>query len=599
MLRIFSENEYCADIVIGDAADENERYAAEELRKYLCKITGVAPQIVTETDNEGRSAVYVGETRFTTESFAKNAPDLKADGFVIRSSEKGLILSGKKNIYSGAGTIYAVYDFLESFLGVRFYAFDEEKVPLLNEIRIGDTALEKNPHFDVRQPLFASTRRHSDFTAKMRIKDDYAPAPGGGLRPLWAGELCHNYFSLVPKEKYEKQHPEWFNEKNYQLCYSQTGSIAVMVESLKKRICENPHSVFFAVSQNDTPDPCDCPECRKAYEKYGQTGAMIRYVNLAARQIDAFVQEKFPGRKVYLVVCAYLFSLHPPVVKTDTGYAPIDPSVVPEKNVWVFFTTISYCHYHRLNDASCEWNSGFCDDFFGWKSLVGERLLVWNYAANYAHYLYPFFNWNASAENYRFFYRNGVRYILEHGACECEFVELEDLRTYVTCKLLWDTDADAASLAEEFIDAYYKRAAGCVKAYLRKLGEHFACTDAEKGYHLRTYHLPESMFSAETFPKKFIDECLLLFAKALREAEKSGRNKITVKKRVMRVFMSLKYLIAINYDAYYASGKEQFFDDFVTDLRFCGIKKYKEHWPDEDTIDGLRKAGMEGKLLDY
>ncbi|MCQ2399918.1 MAG: DUF4838 domain-containing protein, partial [Clostridia bacterium] len=407
---------------------------------------------------KSQNRIFVGKHDSSCGFFKEIYEDLRQDGFCIITFQSDLYIFGNDNVFSRSATLYGIYEFLEKYIGVKFYSFDEEFVPKKKRFRTSGIDVRVNPDFEIRQPLYASTRRHPEFTAKMRIKDCYCPnVPGGSLSPMWGTGLGHNFFSLIPPDKYKDEHPEWFDlePEHRQLCFSQPSLNAELVTVLKQKIAEKRDAEYFALSQEDTTTPCQCEKCRRSYEKYGVSGTMIRFVNSVAEEIEKWRKIACPNRKVYLVTFAYLFSIKPPVVKIKGGgFKPIDESCVPKENVYVFFTTIDFCFYHDLLDKRCEWNKDFKDEFDGWHYLVGDRMFVWNYGINYKHYMYPFWNFGSIASNYRYFKKNGVKHLLEHGQCESEFVEMAELRTYVSSKLMWNTRLSVKKLIREFVKAY-------------------------------------------------------------------------------------------------------------------------------------------------
>lgn len=586
-------------LVVPQKSTDIDRYAAEELKKYLSAALNINADIVEEEPTI-KNGIFIGKTKQTMEAYSDEYYRLNQDEFIIKSCKNALFIFGKNNIYSQSATLYGIYELLERFFGCKFLSFDEEIIPESDKVCITEDLIGR-PDFIIRQPLFASTRVHPEFTAKMRIKDCYCPkTPGGTIYPMWAGPQGHNFFSLIPPDKYKDEHSEWFDLDNHELCFSQEDLTDEIVEILKKQIIENPYAKFFAVSQNDTVKPCQCARCQENYQKYSVSGTMMRFINRIAEKIDAFVQENYIGREVYIVTFAYYFSIKPPVKKIADEFQPIDQSCVPHKNVFIFFTTIDFCFYHGLTDERCEWNKEFKDIFYGWKYLVGgNRMMVWNYAANYAHYLYPFYNFNEISNNLRFFKENGIKYLLDHGPCEAEFVEFAELRTYVTSKLLWNTNLNIDQLIQEFVENYYKVASSEVLEYLQLLKNRFAEIDGEKGYHLRLYHLPESMFDKENFPIEFLNKLFDCFSRGFGKIDtlKNEQERDTLKKRLTRIRVSTKYLLLMNYEKYGIGGKEQFETEFLEDCNFCGITHFKEDY--HVKIPNLIELSKKNEVLKY
>lgn len=599
---IFSNGKTCADIVLPTCASPCERFAADELKKYLDLITNEEFSVITTKSLKKDFNIYVGATQKALSLFENEYLSLGQDSFVVRNVGNDLFLFGRESVYSQSATIYAVYEFLEKYLGVRFYAVDEEMVPKKEHIEIDDIDILSNPSFINRQPLYGTQRKNAQFALKLRIKDKYvADLLGGSLDLEWGTAQGHNFYDLIPPAVYEKEHPEWFDKENGELCFSQESLTDELFEVLKREIISHPNAKYFALSQNDTVKSCQCDKCKASYEKYGVTGTMMRFVNRVAKMIEEWSKESCHNREIYIVTFAYYFSIKPPVVKNKKGeYIAIDESCIPNKNVYIFFTTIDFCFYHELADTTCEWNKDFLDTFYGWKSLVGERIHVWNYCTNYVHYLYPFFNFESWQKNYKFFKDNGVRYLLDHGNCETEFADMAEMRAYLASKLMWDVNLNVEEEAKGFIQAYYKEAAKEVEEYLKLLRERFKKIDEIEGYHLRVYNLPQEMYAKSNFPIEFIEKLRTTFARGFDKIEKieDEAKRALIKKRLMRVDLSARYLLLINYDEYYQTGKEEFIEKYLQDIKYCEIANFRESMS-MDNMQILQERALKGVLYRY
>lgn len=107
-----------SSIVIGEDATELTSYAASELQKYLRKSFGSAPDIK-------RGAPSAGCMHLVQRPFPDNGKLF--DRTMIQDRGGWLELAGENPI----SVLYAVYDFLKSCLGIRFFAAGEafEYVP--------------------------------------------------------------------------------------------------------------------------------------------------------------------------------------------------------------------------------------------------------------------------------------------------------------------------------------------------------------------------------------------------------------------------------------------------------------------------------------
>ena len=102
-------------IVVGAAASPSEKHAAEELRDAFSACMGVALTIAESAPPNGPTIVIgCGDTARKLGVDPK--PDqLGEQGYVMKTVSPHLVIAGTPM----AGTLYGVYDFLESVLGVR------------------------------------------------------------------------------------------------------------------------------------------------------------------------------------------------------------------------------------------------------------------------------------------------------------------------------------------------------------------------------------------------------------------------------------------------------------------------------------------------
>ena len=134
------------EIVVAGRTLPTTRLAAQELQDYVKLATGVGLPIV-QRPTRGKHQIYIAST-----------DKLKPDGFAIQTQGKNLYLRGRDS--PGAdrsvdyltpihrGTCNAVYEFLERFVGVRWFWSDRlgEIVPDVSSITVpGDDHIGKPP----------------------------------------------------------------------------------------------------------------------------------------------------------------------------------------------------------------------------------------------------------------------------------------------------------------------------------------------------------------------------------------------------------------------------------------------------------------------
>lgn len=139
-------------IVIPCDATDREQFAATELQTYLHKIFGGEYGIYTTNEAPESAKILIGcPRRNTLTADYISAEDFDAlvpgpEGFLVKSFGDVLVLAGSATHPNELerGTIYAVYEFLERFLGCSLSAYGKngsatgEYVPSYKELDLGD-----------------------------------------------------------------------------------------------------------------------------------------------------------------------------------------------------------------------------------------------------------------------------------------------------------------------------------------------------------------------------------------------------------------------------------------------------------------------------
>ena len=123
-------------VVIPENATDREKFAACEFKKYIKRVFGIEPIIVTDENAVADKAFLIGgpeKNKLTAkyiseEEFDKTVPG--PEGIFIKSFGDCIVLAGSsKNVNEcERGTVYAVYEFLERFLGCSLSAYIKEGV---------------------------------------------------------------------------------------------------------------------------------------------------------------------------------------------------------------------------------------------------------------------------------------------------------------------------------------------------------------------------------------------------------------------------------------------------------------------------------------
>jgi len=541
-------------IILPAGAIPSESYAAEELQRYLEKISGAKLSIVTDAEKSAPREILLADNAHlaklrTKVDFAKLGPD----GFVLRVDGKRLIIAGGRP----RGTLNGVYTLLEEKLGVRWFTPELETVPKLDRVKLPKLNETKIPALENRDVFWSEMMHNPDFAARHRVNGQHygLTAKHGGPFTVYY-PFVHSLDGLVPPELC-KEHPEYLplikgqRKSGYvQRCLSNPDVLRISIERVRQWIKEHPEATIISVSQNDTINNCQCEQCKAVDDAEGSpAGSLLKFVNAVAEAIE----KDHPN--VRIDTLAYQYTRKPP------------KTIRPRPNVIVRLCSIECCFSHPLETCPAKENQRFRDDIVAW-GPVAPLIYVWDYTTDFGHYQQPFPNFDALQSNVRFFVKHGVKSLFEQGNYSSGGGgEMEPLRAYVLAKLLWNPDTDVQKHIHEFTDAYYGKAAPKILAYLDTIHRPVR----EDGKHIHIFDRPASAYLSE--------EVLNAGEKLLDEAEQLAEND-EVRFRVQVARLPVWYVkIAAN----------RVTDDAKTDLakRFVAI---------------ARKVGIsnisEGKSLD-
>ena len=448
-------------VVVREDASEPERYAARELTAYVEKMTGIRLAVTNDAGELPPKAILLGMTRHTAALAAKAAPtrELGPDGFRLLAVPPHVLVMGSAR----RGTLYGVYELLETYGGVGWYASWHTVVPRLETFAV-PAALDdtQTPTFAYRRPSWQDVRDHADFAAHLRMN-----GPGKGLEAKHGGEAlrfvrglnaAHTFNTLVPPSVWFKKHPEWFSEVNgvrrggrTQLCLTNpevlsmvvSNALRIMEADVRPRGEADMHVV--GISQNDWQYFCECERCRAVDEEEGaHSGTLLRFVNRAAEELE----KVHPDIRVETLI--YDYTRHPP------------RHVRPRRNVIPCLCSIECSFARPLAERGTPANASFMDDLERWGTLT-DNLYLWDYTTDYNHYLYPMPDVLTLQPNMKTFRDNGVKYMFEEGGpYHADFAEL---KAWLIAKLMWNCDRPVQPLLDRFFAGYYGAAAPFVRRY--------------------------------------------------------------------------------------------------------------------------------------
>ena len=152
--------------------------------------------------------------------------------------------------------------------------------------------------------------------------------------------FVHSFDMLVPPSLFES-HPEYFpliagqRRRGYvQRCLSNPDVLRIATQQVQRWIQEHPEANIISVSQNDTFNNCQCPQCKALDDSEGSpAGSLLRFVNAIA---DAVAKEH---PNVRIDTLAYQYTRKPP------------NTLRPHKNVIIRLCSIECCFAIRSKNV--------------------------------------------------------------------------------------------------------------------------------------------------------------------------------------------------------------------------------------------------------
>jgi len=593
-----------ATIIIPDDAVPCVRTAAEELQYHLRESSGATLKIVQESEKPSAAggSIYLGSCKATSAA-GIDATSFAPKTFAIKSAGGNLYLAGRDGDVawlahgrrgSKTGTLLAVYEFLDRFLGVRWLWPGKlgEVIPRRTNLRIDSVDLR------IRLPIAQSRwlvggnltalqgwatekdfhrfmRDQSIWLRRQRFGWDFSIEMPHSFEDYWKRfSTTHpEYFNLLP-DGTRRSDPTYYNgsPKLISMCVSQPALWRQIVEDWKsKRTLALPHGIN--VSENDTVGRCVCANCLAwdAGQPYSASHATVSVEEAreAFKRRDPQWTDHLGSlsdryAKFMLAVQKLAEQTDPKAVVMGYAYANrVDPPVATQLNARIYIGFVPQVMY-PWTDAKRMLARKQID---GW-AKTGAQL---KYRPNYmlcGHNM-PIFFARKLAEDFS--------YIFEHGLIGTNFDSLtgqfatQGPNLYVLARL----HRNPTRSVEEVLDEYYS-AFGPAAPMVRRYFDHWeqvsnAVTDEtfkspqarmrspEGGHWASFYRLADIVFTPEVMAK---GRALLAQAQEAAQGDAIARRRVAFLQKGLRN-AELTLATQVAYRAYKKTGA---IDPFVAAL---------------------------------
>jgi len=344
---------------------------------------------------------------------------------------------------------------------------------------IGLNSLDTKYYTKAQIRRFATRMRSNG----MLVPDDEA----WGLQCQALPGVWPEFRKLVPPAQYFVSHPDWFamlngkRDPQGQLCLTSSGALNTLQTNFLQQVAEHPNATHLTITQNDTgrEDWCHCPNCLQALEEEGApAGLLLRAVN----QVADALAKTHPGKYVNTLAYGYNFNFP----KATRPRPNVSIQIACPMEVLRFDATYSVA---ALDDDTVKKTANFYNSLQQWASVT-TKLFAWTYQISFGDICMPIPNLYNLGPNLRILVANRVRGVFAQGNAYAPIGDFVELKAWLTAKLLWNPQADDQALINEFLDAYYGKAAPFMRKYLTLLENDY---HQERFQHHNAYATPPKL----------------------------------------------------------------------------------------------------------
>jgi hypothetical protein len=498
-IPLLKDGKLVCEVVSSPKNSRVAKHAAQELADTLSVLAGSEITVLPAPSGKA-TALLVGDREMAAQQNI-DLENLDRDGFYIRSVGTSILIVGnddpKANPASPGGNIqrgslYGVFEFLERFLGVRYYFPGDigTIIPRHHDLSLPSIDLCDRPDNQVR----------TTYDIQLKSLDQGQSWGYPGIEPKDMRRLshlrmrlstlaipnCHGFAGLGLVQRFAKTRPDFFalkpdgsrhdgsyvtrpSDADGHLCFSNQDlkeeiylDAAAFLQgkpaSDRNIIMPNGKSYwswsrfslpFFNLMPNDCMYRCVCPDCQKHYSQgdQGTSNFIWRFKTDIARKIK---ENNIPG---YLTMMAY------------EAYRLIPDVDIPDNCIVMLATTGPWA---ELQARQAERDQLLRD----WNEKLQAKTYLWTYPTKCSARL-PWLP-NPTPRSVASFFQRQAPYIF--GA----FFESENdvwlfgyLNQYVFGKIMWDTTTDVEALLAEHHRLMFGEAAPMMADFYDRLEKHW------------------------------------------------------------------------------------------------------------------------------
>ena len=498
-----------AEVVVAPKAPPAARFAAGEVTNFLSQVLGGAVPLAT-SPSDGKVSIVVGTNEWSAAA-GVDPTRLKRDGFVVKCdpAARRIYVAGcddPKYDLVGAverqspdswgwranerATVFAAYDFLERFAGVRFYFPGEMGtiVPRKDRLTVPEADIRSEPDWRCRVIFTHEFGKWMDDAPKSEF-NRLSQLEQLRLRSQSESfNSCHGQYSMNLAKRFGETHPEYFTltkdggrrnnpngigtitlAESQQLCQS-SKVWDEMYEDAKSYFLGDPpekrgvlsgfgdkakvawgnycrNRKYYDVMPNDSHPKCFCPDCQAEYAKApDQKRPMSELVwRQTARLAQRLKDEGIPGT---ILQAAY------------TSYRAVPSVAIPDNVVVSLCLPGPWTEHEGPAALQKEY-----DEVDAWSRKVDGRLWLWVYMGKFRCFMldYPDVPNTTPRALARYLKKVAPHVLGVFVEPYSDHFIFHFLDFYVYSRVAWDNDCDVDAVLSEHFRLMYGAGAGAME----------------------------------------------------------------------------------------------------------------------------------------
>jgi len=448
-LAIVNNGRTAAVVVVSPDAGPLEKRAAEDLVRYIARISGAKPALANTAETVSAALAGNGPMLIVGQEAIRARPALRQKIAAVlkrnpklRSDGIGIVRDGKRVYIAGNNDeshYYAVAELLGRW-GCRWYLPTEfgECIPEDRTLKIGEIDYAYSSPFEIRSYWISwvgDTTGKAEFQLRNMMQANRAGMPSTG-HALGA---------------YTKDAPGSKGTLNFPITAPETARhVAAKVET------KFANNELFSLGMEDgsyeSSYPRDQELMKLQWDKYFMRASVTDPMLELYNNVAGILQAKYPQSQAKIGFLAYANMTLPPV-----------RDMRAERSLWCELAPIDIDPIHGMDHPDSPPRQEYREMMYKWAKVMDGRLSIYDYDQS-------MLVWRDIPNPSHMAFRQDVKHYAKAGILGINTESRNAIGTtflnlYLRGQLMWNPDVDADALLAEFYPTFYGPAAEPMRAY--------------------------------------------------------------------------------------------------------------------------------------